>query len=37
MKMFAFEGNVDGVDMATITFDNVQLGITADVVVTGSI
>jgi hypothetical protein len=40
MKMFAFEGGVDGVDgvdVATIAFDKGQLAITADVVVPGSI
>jgi hypothetical protein len=37
MKTFMCEGDVDGVDMATIAFDKIQLGITADAMVTGSI
>jgi hypothetical protein len=34
---FAFEEYVDGVDAATITFDNAQLAITVDIVVPVSI
>jgi hypothetical protein len=37
MKTFAFEGDVEGVDAATIAFYKVQLAITADIVVPGSI
>jgi hypothetical protein len=37
LKTFAFEGDVDGVDVATVAFDPQQLAITADVVVPGSI
>jgi hypothetical protein len=37
MKNFAFEGDVEGVDAATIAFDKAQLAITADIVVPGSI
>jgi hypothetical protein len=37
MKTFAFEGDVEGVDAATIAFDKAQLAITADIVVPGSI
>jgi hypothetical protein len=37
LKTFAFEGDVVGVDMATITFDPSQLAITDDIIVTGSI
>jgi hypothetical protein len=37
MKNFAFEGDIEGVDAATITFDKAQLVITADIVVPGSI
>jgi hypothetical protein len=33
MKTFAFEGDVEGVDAATIAFDKAQLTITADIVV----
>jgi hypothetical protein len=37
LKTFAFEGDVDGVDGATVAFDQQQLAITADVLVPGSI
>jgi hypothetical protein len=37
LKTFAFEGNVDGVDGATVAFDQQLLEITADVLVPGSI
>jgi hypothetical protein len=37
MKTFAFEGDAEGVDAATIAFDKAQLAITAEIVVPGSI
>jgi hypothetical protein len=37
LKTFAFEGDVDGVDGATVDFDQQQLAITADVLVPGII
>jgi hypothetical protein len=37
LKTFAFEGDVVGVDMATIAFDPSQLAITDDIIVPGSI
>jgi hypothetical protein len=37
LKTFAFEGDVDGVDVATVAFDQQQLAITADVIFPGSI
>jgi hypothetical protein len=37
LKTFAFEGDVDGVDGATVAFDHQQLAITVDVLVPGSI
>jgi hypothetical protein len=36
MQFFCTEGDVDGVDMATVWFDANQLGITADIIVQGS-
>jgi hypothetical protein len=36
MQVFCTEGDVEGVDMATVGFDANQLGITADIVVPGS-
>jgi hypothetical protein len=36
MQAFCFEGDVRGVDIATVGFDEHQLAITADVVVPGS-
>jgi hypothetical protein len=36
LKTFAFEGDVDGVDVATVAFGQQQLAITADVIVPGS-
>jgi hypothetical protein len=37
MKTFTFEGDVDGVDAATIAFDKAHITITIDIVVPGSI
>jgi hypothetical protein len=37
LKTFAFEGEVVGVDMATIAFDPSQLAITDDIIFPGSI
>jgi hypothetical protein len=37
MVMFTFEGDVDGVDEATITCDKSQLAITANILVPDSI
>jgi hypothetical protein len=37
MKTFAFKGDVEGVDAATIAFEKAQLAITVDIVVHGSI
>jgi hypothetical protein len=37
MQAFYSEGDVEGVDMATVGFDANQLGITADIVVPGSV
>jgi hypothetical protein len=37
LKTFTFEGDVVGVDMATIAFDPSQLAITDDIIVPGSI
>jgi hypothetical protein len=37
MVTLTFEGDVDGLDAATIAFDKAQLAITANIVVPGSI
>jgi hypothetical protein len=37
LKIFAFKGDVDGVDGATVVFNQQQLAIAADVIVPGSI